>query len=114
MLKIIKKDFEFVDERGAIVQLIHDGYKQINAITSKKGVLRGGHYHKENAEAFYIISGALKLTVNGREYAFKGGDFFGIEPYDMHSFLFEEDTVLVSMYDKGVELADGSKDIFTE
>ena len=34
MLKIIKSDFEFVDERGKLVQLIHDGYKQINVITS--------------------------------------------------------------------------------
>ena len=114
MLKIIKSDFEFVDERGKLVQLIHDGYKQINVITSKKNVLRGGHYHKRNAEAFYIISGALKLTVNEQEYHFGAGNFFGIEPYDMHSFFFKEDTVLVSMYDQGVENTDGTKDIFTE
>ena len=114
MLKVIKTDFEFSDERGKIVQLIHDGYRQINVITSKKDVLRGGHYHKKNAEAFYIISGALKLTVNDEEYHFKAGDFFGIEPYDRHSFFFTQDTILVSMYDQGVEQADGTKDIFTE
>lgn len=114
MLKIIKTDFRFVDDRGTIEQLIHDGYKQINVITSKKGVVRGGHYHKENDEAFYIISGELNLDVNGESYHFSAGDFFGIEPYDMHSFEFLADTVLVSMYSNGVEKADGTKDIFVE
>lgn len=114
MLRVIKTDFEFSDDRGTITQLIHGGYKQINVITSKKGVFRGGHYHKENREAFYIVSGALKLDVNGQMYAFKSGDFFGIDPFDMHSFLFEEDTTLVSMYSEGVEKADGTKDIYTE
>ncbi len=114
MLRVIKTDFEFSDDRGTITQLIHDGYKQVNVITSKKGVFRGGHYHKENREAFYVVSGALKLDVNGQMHAFKSGDFFGIDPFDMHSFLFEEDTTLVSMYSEGVEKADGTKDIYTE
>lgn len=113
MLKMIKTDFEFADDRGTIVQLIHQGYRQINVITSKKDVLRGGHYHKENEEAFYIVSGSLKLIVNDKEYVFQTGDFFGIEPYDMHSFYFLEDTVLVSMYSNGVEMENGEKDIYT-
>ena len=113
MLKIKKTDFEFADDRGTLVQLIHEGYRQINVITSKKGVFRGGHYHKENEEAFYIISGSLKVIVENQEFIFSAGDFFGIEPNDMHSFYFLEDTVLVSMYSSGVEKADGTKDIFS-
>ncbi len=114
MLKTIKTDFHFTDERGSIVQLIHQGYRQINVITSKKGVVRGGHYHKQNEEAFYIISGELEVTVNNEILRFRTGDFFGIEANDMHSFVFLEDTILVSMYSSGVELDDGTKDIFTE
>ena len=63
MLKRLKTEFHFEDERGTIDQLIHEGYAQINVITSKKGVFRGGHYHKENEEAFYLISGKLEVTV---------------------------------------------------
>ena len=114
MLYEIKEDFRFADNRGCLVQLIHDGYQQINVITSKKGVTRGGHYHKENKEAFYIISGQLVVTVNGTSHRFKAGGFFGIEENDLHSFFFEKDTVLVSMYSKGVERQDGTKDIYTE
>lgn len=113
MLKIKKTDFEFADERGTLVQLIHEGYRQINVITSKKGVFRGGHYHKENEEAFYIVSGSLKVVVEDQEYFFQAGDFFGIEPNDMHSFYFLEDTTLVSMYSNGVEKENGEKDIYT-
>ena len=113
MLKIIKTDFEFSDNRGTLVQLIHEGYRQINVITSKKGVIRGGHYHKQNEEAFYIVQGKVKVTVNGNEHTFEAGDFFGIEANDMHSFLFIEDTTLVSMYSIGVELENGEKDIYT-
>lgn len=114
MLRILKTDFHFEDERGSIDQLIHEGYRQVNVITSRKGVVRGNHYHRQNSEAFYIVSGALRLTVGEQEYQFRTGDFFGIEPYDMHSFTYLEDTVLVSMYSSGVELPDGSKDMYTE
>lgn len=113
MLKNIKTDFEFSDERGTLVQLVHGGYKQVNVITSKKSVFRGGHYHKENEEVFYIVSGALRVVVNGTEHAFKTGDFFGIEANDLHSFYFLEDTVLVSMYSNGVEKENGEKDIYS-
>lgn len=113
MLKIIKTDFEFSDDRGTLVQLIHEGYRQINVITSKQGVFRGGHYHKENEEAFYIVSGCLKVVVEDKEYFFSAGDFFGIEANDLHSFYFLEDTTLVSMYSNGVEKENGEKDIYT-
>lgn len=114
MVKKIDPDFRFSDNRGELVQLIHQGYRQINVITSKKGVVRGGHYHKKNSEAFYIVSGNLELTVDGETYCFKTGDFFGIEPYDKHSFFFLEDTILVSMYSHGVELENDRKDIYSE
>lgn len=114
MLKRIDLDFRFSDDRGELVQLIHQGYRQINVITSKQGVVRGGHYHKKNCEAFYIVSGKLELTVNEETFRFQAGDFFGIEPYDRHSFYFVEDTVLVSMYSDGVELENGEKDIYSE
>ena len=35
-----------------------------------------------------------------------------ITPFLKHIFIFLEDTIMVSMYDKGVELEDGGKDIY--
>jgi quercetin dioxygenase-like cupin family protein len=117
LVKILQPDFFYGDERGTLTQLVREGYTQINVIRSVKEAFRGGHYHKYSAEAFYIICGALELTLTkdgiAETHRFQTGDFFRIEPYVVHSFLFTEETLLVSMYDNGVERNDGSMDIFT-
>lgn len=116
IINIIKPDFYFEDERGTLVQLVREGYKQINVIFSNKGVLRGNHFHKINKEAFYIISGKVKVSAEKgdikEETIFSNGDMFEFEPNVNHSFEYLEDTWLVSMYSLGVELSDGRKDIY--
>ena len=117
LIEFIKPDFEFADNRGALTQLVHQGWNQVNYITSVAGAFRGDHYHQQNKEAFYVISGGFKLTLKHNqtretaEYDMKAGDFFIIHPDVMHSFDFTEKTTLISMYDNGVELPDGTKDI---
>lgn len=115
MIKILEPDFKFEDERGVLIQLIHDGFKQINVITSESDVKRGGHYHEINKEAFFIINGKIKLLLSRNnheeEYHFKSGDMFLIEKNVYHEFEFLENTTLISLYDKGVELPNGKMDI---
>ncbi len=109
-------DFVFEDERGSLVQLVNSGYDQVNVVTSKARVLRGNHYHKKSYEAFYVISGSVELTLSRNDeqekLIFKKGDFFQIEPYVIHSMFYLEDTVLVGLYDRSVEMGNGEKDIF--
>ena len=118
MIRIIKPDFVFEDERGTLTQLIHEGYSQINVVTSKAGVERGRHYHALNREGFYGVEGAFtveaKLGNKTERYSFKKGDMFIIEPNVIHTFDYSEDSTLVAFYDRGVELPDGSKDIIAE
>lgn len=115
MIKILKPDFVFEDERGAINQLVHKGYRQINVVYSKAGAARGGHYHKLNKEAFFVVEGSVRVTAScggeSAEITFGKGDMFEIEPGTAHDFRFLTDTVLVGMYDIGVELENGEKDI---
>lgn len=117
MLKILEPDFKHTDERGSLIQLVHKGFNQVNVISSEKNSQRGGHYHKINKEAFFIISGSLLLNLQSHtkkeSYQFHQGDMFLIEPYVFHEFSFPEETLLVSLYDKGVELPEGRKDIYT-
>lgn len=119
LIRFLKPDFEFTDARGSLTQLVHSGWNQVNYITSVAGAIRGGHFHKCNNEAFYVISGAFLLVVESsvgkerEEYTMKAGDFFTIPPLVTHSFEFTSDTTLISMYDHGVELPNGEKDIFT-
>ena len=37
---------------------------------------------------------------------------FDIPPLVAHDFIFLDDTILIGLYDKGVELANGEKDIY--
>lgn len=118
MIKFINPDFKFEDDRGCLVQLVHQGFSQVNYIRSKPGAIRGGHYHKDNKEAFYVISGSFRLvlidndTKLHEEHLIASGTFFIIEKNISHFFEFTSDTSLISMYDKGVENKDGTKDIF--
>ena len=118
LIKTKKVDFSFEDERGSLTQLVHDGFDQVNVLITKKNVIRGGHYHKKSVEAFYIISGKVEVTAKYekkvRKYNFQKGDFFEVHPYVLHSMFFEEDCIMVQMYDPCVELPDGTKDIYTE
>ena len=120
-MEFIKKrqvDFYYEDNRGSLTQLVHEGFEQINVLITNHGVTRGGHYHKISREAFYIQNGSVVVTAKhdgqSKEYAFKQGDFFEIAPYVFHSMYFPEDCIMVQMYDKCVELQDGTKDIYTE
>lgn len=109
-------DFSFKDSRGSLVQLVHEGYDQINILKTKAGVSRGGHYHKICRELFYVVSGSVIVSLEKDDTKetkrFIEGDFFEIPPYVIHRMSFDEECVLVALYDKCVELENGEKDIF--
>lgn len=117
LIEFIKPDFNFQDDRGSLTQLVHGGWNQVNYITSVKGAFRGNHYHLQNKEAFFVISGGFRLSLRHNEtgetaeYDIKAGDFFIIHPNITHSFDYTADTALISMYNQGVELPNGEKDI---
>ncbi len=115
--RTMQPDFCFEDQRGSVVQLVHGGYQQVNVLTTKAGVTRGGHCHKRCTEAFYVISGEVKVTFKRgglrEERIFKNGEFFKILPDTVHTIAFLKDSVLLALYDEPVETAAG-KDIFLE
>ncbi len=118
LIEFIQPDFAFHNAAGSLKQLVHDGWKQVNVISSVRNSVRGGHYHRYNEEAFYIISGSFRLEVwcgeIREEYQIKEGDFFLINKNVFHTFEYYEDTLLVSLYSSGVELSENTKDIWTE
>lgn len=118
MLEIIKPDFIYEDDRGKLIQLVHEGWQQVNIIFSKADVIRGGHYHKQNRELFFIVDGKCRVRVRkgkmAEEYQFSKGDMFVISEFVTHDFIYEKDTVLVSMYSRGVEMDNGRMDIYDD
>lgn len=118
LIDILSPGFTFQDPRGSLVQLVHEGYKQVNVVTSKAGCFRGGHYHKLNRETFYVYSGELELTARRDDKIerkhFVAGDMFSIAPMVSHDFQFIKDTVLIALYNLGIELENGEKDIIPD
>jgi len=63
-MKIIKSYFKSKDQRGEIVGITQkEKIKEINFVESKKGTLRGGHYHKKTRELFFIIDGTIRISI---------------------------------------------------
>jgi quercetin dioxygenase-like cupin family protein len=118
LIEFIKPNFEHIDARGSLRQLVRNGWKQVNYITSAKNSFRGSHYHRFNCEAFYVISGEFRLALENHAtgekevHYIKSGDFFTVQPNIIHSFYYTEDSILISFYDRGVEDQDGDKDIY--
>lgn len=116
LFEYLEPDFSFSDVRGSLFQLARRGYEQINVLTTRQGVTRGGHYHRETSEAFFVISGQLKVTFESgamrQTQCFQSGDFFRIPALVCHTMFFIEDTVMVAMYERTVERPNGVKDIF--
>lgn len=118
MIDRIQPDFHFEDERGLICQLVSGGWRQFNVVTTKAGSRRGRmHYHAKNVEAFYIVSGEIDYrcksikTGKSERAIFSAGDFWSVQPYIGHDFHFLKDTVHIAMYDLGVDLPDGTRDL---
>ena len=113
-----KVDFSHTDARGSLTQLVHGGFDQINVLESGSGAERGAHFHKTSTEAFYVVSGSVRVRLwNGSDeetVVFHRGDFFEIKPFVLHNMVCPEDCLMVQMYDIPVEKEDGTKDIFAE
>lgn len=115
-IKFIKPDFVHKDSRGSLTQLVSGGkWSQVNYIESKPESIRGNHYHQLNRELFYVVKGRFSLILEAENtkltYDMIADDLFIIEPLVRHSFEYLEETALITMYDKGVELENGKKDI---
>ena len=100
------------------MQLVHEGFSQVNVLESGAGSSRGAHFHKRAMEAFYVVNGSVEVTLMNKEktecVTFRQGDFFEIVPFVLHNMYFPEDCLMVQLYSIPVENADGTKDIFME
>lgn len=119
LIERLTPDFSFADDRGLLVQLVHGGYTQVNAVFTKKGAVRGRwHYHAHTREVFFVLSGSVRVSASkdgAYETAeFKTGDMFAVGEYVRHNFEYLEDTCLTVLYTRPVEAPDGARDILTD
>lgn len=99
---------EFTDERGFISRLVDDDslhFRAVLYITSRKGTVRGNHYHKKDAHYVYCLSGKFKYSEKDLGKAdskvesviLKPGDLVLSHPMMAHRMEFLEDSTFLAV-----------------
>lgn len=53
------------DNRGSFTGILNSGqWEEFNYVETKAGQVRGGHYHTETKELFFILEGDIEITVS--------------------------------------------------
>jgi dTDP-4-dehydrorhamnose 3,5-epimerase-like enzyme len=101
-----KKHIEpgFTDARGEIINVFEGRIEHTALITSKKGTVRGNHYHKQDRQYIYLVSGAFNShSVDTRDASkrqtlpMKPGDLVETPPLIAHAQEFTEDSVFLAL-----------------
>jgi quercetin dioxygenase-like cupin family protein len=90
-MKIVHREYAFEDNRGQILDILeNEAIDSVTLINSKKGAIRGDHYHKETTQYVFILNGELELLTQFGEDALektvlKKGDLAVTDPMEKHT-----------------------------
>ena len=96
-------DPAFVDARGEIHNLFEGQLGHVALITSKAGSVRANHYHKQDLQYIYLVSGEyesyscpIKEPENVHKILVKPGDIVKTPPLVAHAQKFTKDSVFLA------------------
>ena len=96
-------DSAFSDWRGEIYNLFEGQLGHVAFITSKKGSVRANHFHKEDRQYIYLVSGAyesyscdIQNPEKKQVLQVKPGDIIETPPLIAHAQKFTEDSVFLA------------------
>ena len=122
MEKVIIQRIEpaFTDERGTIRDLFDGAVRHVGLITSKKGSVRAQHYHKQQIQHTYVLSGKVELTT--KDLSQKGskpvtvvvtaGSMITLQPMVIHKYVALEDYAIIEITDIKRTQGDYESDTF--
>lgn len=97
-------DSAVIDIRGSITNLFEGRIEHIALITSRKGSVRANHYHKEDHQYIYLVSGAyeshcceVRHPEKRQVLKVKPGDLVYTPPLIAHAQKFTEDSVFLAL-----------------
>lgn len=112
-MKVEHRKVNFRDKRGTIMDIFVDDPKDhVTMIFSKKGAVRGNHYHKKSTQHTFVVSGQLTMLSQkvGQKRIFKHvlrpGDIMTHGPSEIHTLIADRNTVFLA-FAEGVR---GGKD----
>ena len=92
------------DARGLITNVFEGRVEHVALITSKKGSVRGNHYHKQDHQYIYLVSGAFEshsvdVQNPGKKHVLnvKAGGLVNTPPMTAHAQKFTEDSVFLAL-----------------
>jgi len=93
-----------MDERGTITNVFEGRIEHVAVIASRKGSVRGNHYHKTDHQYIYLVSGAFEShSCDVREPArrqvlhVRPGDIVDTPPFIAHAQKFTVDSVFLAL-----------------
>ena len=66
-INVITVKPSFIDERGAITNILDERINSIVLITCNKGAIRANHYHKKDSHWSYMISGKMEYSERSKD-----------------------------------------------
>lgn len=92
------------DVRGEITNVFEGRIEHIALITSKKGTVRANHYHKQDHQFIFLVSGAFEShsvdinnTSKRQVLEIKPGDIVETPALIAHAQKFTEDSVFLAL-----------------
>tara|TARA_B100000809_G_C14781460_1_gene403123 strand:+ start:222 stop:602 length:381 start_codon:yes stop_codon:yes gene_type:complete len=95
----------FTDERGDITNVLDKRINHVAVITSKTGAVRGNHYHPEDVQYCYLVSGRFESYAKDmndpdgpvEKQVVKAGSLVLSPPMVAHAQVFLEDSVFLAL-----------------
>jgi len=102
-VKVVHKEIVFEDKRGQITDILENEIiDSVTIISSKKGAVRGNHYHKESVQYVFILKGRLRLFTRAPGEDIKStivevGDLALTPPLEEHTLVALEDSEFIAL-----------------
>ena len=95
----------FTDDRGEIANIVEEPIESVAIITSKSGSIRGNHYHPNQIQYVYLVSGKYeRISKDTRKKDGKKesriitpGDLVITPPMIAHAMRFLEDSIILNL-----------------
>ena len=95
----------FTDERGDITNVLENKINHVAVITSKTGAVRGNHYHPEDVQYCYLVSGRFESYSKDmndpdgpvEKQVVEAGSLVLSPPMVAHAQVFLEDSVFLAL-----------------
>ena len=112
-MKIQKNKINFKDKRGFILDVIYKKkFNHATLIYTKRGAVRGNHYHKKTTQISFLINGSCHYYYRNfllrklKKIKLNKFDYVITKPQEVHSFKFLKNSLMM-VFSKGLR---GGKD----